>query len=134
MTAIGLKIEFHVAQWPELVKRSLAGTLMIWNFAWQAQDPDSDLFFSLAYGPNKGSANDARFSLKAYDELYERQRDLADGPERLAAMHEATRLLVAYMPYKFHLHRIQLDLAQPWLIGLSTPPLYDARMGVSRCR
>ncbi len=38
---------------------------MIWNFAWQAQEPDSDLFFSLAYGPNNGSANDARFSLKA---------------------------------------------------------------------
>ena len=122
MTAIGLKMEFHVAQWPELVKRSLAGTLMIWNFAWQAQEPDSDLFFSLAYGPNKGSANDARFSLKAYDELYERQRELPNGPERLAAMHEATRLLVAYMPYKFHLHRIQQDLAQPWLLGYRRHP------------
>jgi ABC-type transport system substrate-binding protein len=122
MTAIGLKMDFHVAQWPELVKRSLAGTLMIWNFAWQAQEPDSDLFFSLAYGPNKGSANDARFSLKAYDTLYERQRELPNGPERLAAMHEATRLLVAYMPYKFHLHRIQQDLAQPWLVGYRRHP------------
>ena len=69
MTAIGLKIDFRVAQWPELVKQSLAGTLMIWNFAWQANEPDSELFFSLAYGPNIGSANDARFVLKAYDHL-----------------------------------------------------------------
>jgi ABC-type transport system substrate-binding protein len=122
MTAIGLKIEFRIAQWPELVKQSLAGNLMIWNFAWQAGEPDGDLFFSLAYGPNKGSANDARFSLKAYDELYERQRTLPDGPERLSAMHDASRLLVAYMPYKFHLHRIQLDLAQPWLIGYRRHP------------
>ena len=65
MKAIGLKIEFRIAQWPELVKQSLAGTLMIWNFAWQAQEPDSDLFFSLAYGPNKGSANDARFRIES---------------------------------------------------------------------
>ena len=36
MTAIGLKMEFRFAQWPELVKQSLAGTLMMWNFAWQA--------------------------------------------------------------------------------------------------
>jgi ABC-type transport system substrate-binding protein len=122
MTAIGLKVEFRIAQWPELVKQSIAGNLMIWNFAWQAQEPDSDLFFSLAYGPNIGSANDARFSLKAYDELYERQRTLPDGPERLSAMHDASRLLVAYMPYKFHLHRIQLDLAQPWLIGYRRHP------------
>ncbi len=122
MNAIGLRMEFRIAQWPELLKRSLAGTLMIWNFAWQAQEPDSDLFFSLAYGPNKGSANDSRFALKAYDELYERQRVLPDGPDRLAAMREATRLLVAYMPYKFHLHRIQQDLAQPWLIGYRRHP------------
>jgi ABC-type transport system substrate-binding protein len=122
MTAIGLRIEFRVAQWPELLKQSLAGTLMIWNFAWQSTEPDSELFFSLAYGPNKGSANDSLFALKAYDELYERQRTLPDGPSRLAAMHEATRLLVAYMPYKFHLHRLQLDLAQPWLIGYRRSP------------
>ncbi len=117
-----LEDQFKVAQWPELVKQSLAGTLMIWNFAWQGQEPDSDLFFSLAYGPNKGSANDARFALKAYDRLYERQRVLPDGPERLTAMQEATRLLLAYVPYKFHLHRIQQDLAQPWLIGYRRHP------------
>ena len=134
MTAIGLKIEFRIAQWPELVKQSLAGNLMIWNFAWQAGEPDSDLFFSLAYGPNKGSANDARFSLKAYDELYERQRTLPDGPERLQAMRDASRLLVAYMPYKFHLHRIQLDLAQPWLIGYRRHPFTTRAVGVSRYR
>ena len=122
MAAIGLKMEFRFAQWPELVKQSLAGTLMMWNFAWAAQQPDSDFYFALAFGPNKGSANDARFDLRAYDTLYERQRTLPDGPERLAAMHEATRLLVAYMPYKFHLHRIQQDLAQPWLIGYRRHP------------
>ena len=122
MTAIGIKMQFRFAQWPELLKQSLAGTLMMWNFAWQATEPDSDLFFALSYGPNKASANDARFELKAFDTLYERQRVLPDGPERLAAMHEATRLLVAYMPYKFHLHRIQQDLAQPWLIGYRRHP------------
>jgi ABC-type transport system substrate-binding protein len=117
MSAIGLRILIRIAPWPELVKRSLAGELMIWNFAWQATEPDSELHFSLAYGPNKGSANDSLFALKAYDELYERQRMLPDGPERLAAMREASRLLVAHMPYKFHLHRVELDLAQPWLVG-----------------
>lgn len=125
MTAIGLRMKFRFAPWPELLKQSLAGTLMMWNFAWQAGQPDSDLFFSLAYGPNKGSANDARFEMKAYDELYDRQRLLPDGPERLAVMHEATRLLVAYMPYKLHLHRIQLNLAQPWLIGYRRHPFTE---------
>jgi ABC-type transport system substrate-binding protein len=122
MDAVGLRMEFRVAQWPELLKQSLAGKLMMWGFGWQAGQPDSDLFFSLAYGPNLGSANDARFELKAYDALYARQRRLPDGPERLAVMREASRLLVGYMPYKFIAHRIQLDLTQPWVLGFLRPP------------
>jgi hypothetical protein len=26
-------------------------------------------------------------------------------------------ILVAYMPYKAHVHRIWTDLAQPWVVG-----------------
>jgi len=127
MDAVGLKMEFRVAQWPELLKQSLAGKLMMWGFAWQAGQPDSDLFFSLAYGPNLGSSNDARFSLKAYDALYAQQRQLPDGPERLALLREASRLLVAYMPYKFIAHRVQLDLSQPWILGFRRP-LFTTRV------
>jgi len=127
MDAVGLKMEFRIAQWPELLKQSLAGKLMIWGFAWQAGQPDSDLFFSLAYGPNLGSSNDARFGLKAYDALYAQQRRLPDGPERLALLREASRLLVAYMPYKFIAHRIQLDLSQPWVLGFRRP-LFTTRL------
>jgi len=127
MDAVGLKMEFRVAQWPELLKQSLAGKLMMWGFGWQAGQPDSDLFFSLAYGPNLGSSNDARFELGTYDVLYAQQRRLPDGPERLAVMREATRLLVAYMPYKFIAHRIQLDLSQPWVLGYRRP-LFTTRL------
>ena len=127
MDAVGLKMEFRIAQWPELLKQSLAGKLMMWGFAWQAGQPDSDLFFSLAYGPNLGSSNDARFGLKAYDALYAQQRRLPDGPERLALLREASRLLVAYMPYKFIAHRIQLDLSQPWVLGFRRP-LFTTRL------
>jgi ABC-type transport system substrate-binding protein len=127
MDAVGLKMEFRIAQWPELLKQSLAGKLMMWGFAWQAGQPDSDLFFSLAYGPNLGSSNDARFGLQAYDALYAQQRRLPDGPERLALLREASRLLVAYMPYKFIAHRIQLDLSQPWVLGFRRP-LFTTRL------
>jgi hypothetical protein len=42
---------------------------------------------------------------------------LPDGPERLAVMDEAKKLMVAYMPYKVHVHRIFTDLAHPWVVG-----------------
>ena len=115
LSAVGLKVEFEIAGWPELLKRSRAGTLMIWGYAWSAQSPDGGFFLGLAYGPNAAESNDARFSLPAYDRLYERLRVLPDGPERLALMHQAKNLLVAYMPYKVFGHRLVADVMQPWV-------------------
>ena len=122
MAAVGLKMDFEIAQWPELLKRSLAGKLMIWGFGWTANVPDSDLFFSLAYGPNLQSSNDARFDLPQYNRLYEQQRRLPDGEERRRVLLDATRMLVAYMPYKFYMHRIRYDLMQPWVFGFRRHP------------
>ena len=32
-------------------------------------------------------------------------------------MAEAKKVMVAYMPYKVHAHRIFTDLTQPWVLG-----------------
>ncbi|HEY6132560.1 MAG TPA: ABC transporter substrate-binding protein [Rubrivivax sp.] len=117
MDAIGLRIDFKASKWPENLKSSRAGKLMMWGVGWSAAQPDGDTFLALGYGPNKGQANHARFDLPAFNALYETQRALPDGPERLAAMTEAKKMMVAYMPYKIHAHRIFTDLAQPWVIG-----------------
>jgi ABC-type transport system substrate-binding protein len=86
---------------------------MMWGYAWSATSPDGGFFLAIAYGPNASEANDPRFALAAFDRLYERQLVLPDGPEREAVMQRARDLLVAYMPFKVHAHRIALDLVQP---------------------
>jgi ABC-type transport system substrate-binding protein len=116
MDALGVRIEFKIAKWPEHLKASRAGKLMMWGVGWSG-GPDSDTFLALGYGPNKGAANHARFQLPAFDALYEKQRQMPDGPERRAVIAQANRLMVAYMPYKVHVHRIFTDLAQPWMLG-----------------
>ncbi len=116
MDAIGIRMEFRSAKWPENLKASRAGKLMMWGVGWSG-GPDSEAFLSLGYGPNKGGANHARFSLPAFDRLFERQQAMPDGPERDAIIAEAARLMVAYMPYKVHVHRYFTDLAQPWVLG-----------------
>lgn len=122
MSALGLRTIFRIAQWPELVKQSMAGKLMIWGYAWQVGLPDSAGVFGMAYGPNKESINDARFDLPSFNRLFEQQRVLSNGPERLALLREASRLMVAYMPYLLHMHRVYVDLAQPWVIGYRRHP------------
>ena len=131
MDRIGIRVRFNIAQWPELLKQSLAGKLMIWRFGWQVNQPDSDTLFGFGYSGNIEQTNDARFRLPAYDALYERSRRLPDGSERQGALREMARLLAAWMPYKLHVHRIQADLTQPWLVGYDrnsfTTRLWDTR-------
>jgi ABC-type transport system substrate-binding protein len=117
MAAVGLRMEFDVATWPDLLKKARAGSLMMWGFSWAAGSPDGSFFLGIGYGPNASESNDAHFALEEFDRLFERQNTLPDGPERDAVMRQAKNLLVAYMPYKVHDHRIVNDLRQPWVRG-----------------
>ena len=117
LRAIGLRVVFEFAPFGELIKRSLAGQVMLWGFSWSAPGPDGDFYLGLAYGPNADQSNDARFALPAFDRLYEQQRVLPDGAQRLALMQQANKLLLAYMPYMAHNHAIATDLLQPGVRG-----------------
>jgi ABC-type transport system substrate-binding protein len=122
MKSIGVRIVFKAAKWPENLKASRAGKLMMWGVAWSAASPDGDTFLALAYGPNKGGANHSRFDLPAFNALYIQQNKMPDGPEREKVMEEASKLMVAYVPYKLSGHRIATDLMQPWVIGYRRNP------------
>jgi len=121
MTAVGLRIRFKTAQWPENLKAANAGKLMMWYLGESAAGPDGQDSLARLYGPMAGEANLARFELPALDRLFERAQVLPDGSEREAVFHEAARLAVAYMPYKTHVHRINTDLTYPWVIGYRRP-------------
>ena len=129
MDAIGIRIDFKAAQWPENLKASTAGKLMMWGVGWVAGTPDAEDFLVLAYGPNKGQANKARFDLPAYNKVFAAQKVLPDGPERQAVIDEAKKLVIAYMPFKIHVHRIYTDLAQPWVIGYHRNPFLGLGRG-----
>jgi ABC-type transport system substrate-binding protein len=71
-----------------------------------------------------GKANLARFSLPAFDALFEQMQALPDGPERLALFTRANKLVLSYMPYRMTVHRILCDLTRPQLQGYRRPPFW----------
>ena len=119
MAALNVRIEFKIAKWPENLKSANAGKLMMWGVGWVATAPDGDTFLALGSGKSKGQANKPRFDLPAFNALYDQQKSLPDGPERMALMTAAQKLLIAYMPYKLEVHRVYTDLTQPWVIGFN---------------
>ena len=122
MGKIAVRMEFKIAKWPEQLKASRAGKLMMWGVAWSATSPDGLYFLDLLYGPNKGQANHARFDLPEFNALHQRAAVMPDGPEREAVMAQAKALSVAYMPYKVIAHRIATDLMHPHVQGYKRHP------------
>ena len=122
LDALGIRVVFQVNQWPENLKGARAGKLQIWTLGYSATVADPDDFLAFGVSAAIGSANYARFGRPEFDRLYDRQRQMPDGPERSAVIREMKRLFVAYMPYKVHGHRYVNDLTQPWLIGYYRHP------------
>ncbi len=122
MDAIGVRMVFRVATWPENIKASRAGKLMMWTTGWSAAIPDGNYFMDLMYSANKGQANASRFSLPAFDTIHERQRVMPDGPERDALIAQGMKIGIAYMPYKASGHDKLTWLMQPRVIGYVPHP------------
>ncbi len=117
LQAVGLRIRFVPAQWPENLKAARAGSLQMWTLADSATVPDGQPSIEYFYGPSAGANNLARFRLPAFDRIYERMQTMPDGPERAALFLEASNLVAAYMPYRTQVHRLLTDLSQPWITG-----------------
>ena len=119
---IGIKLEIHKAKWPDLMKESQLGKLMMWQLGGTAATPDADTFLVSLYGPNCGfKGNQACFQLPEYDRLYEKAHVMRDSPERTRLYDEMSKLVIAYMPWKINVHRILTDMWQPWVIGYRRP-------------
>lgn len=121
LDAIGLRVVFKPAKWPENLKAARNGKYMAWRVGSTATQTDGQQILVRLYGPQVGQGNIARFRLKAFDELYDKLTALPDGPERLALFDVAKRLAIAYAPYKVHVHQYVDILAQPWLAGYRRP-------------
>jgi ABC-type transport system substrate-binding protein len=124
MDALKLRVVLKINQWPENLKSVRAGNFMMWRVGSSAASPDGQGALERLYGPSTGKGNLSRFRLPAFDKLYEQMKDVPDGPERMKLFDDASKLLVAYAPYRVGVHRILTDLAYPWLTGYRRPPFW----------
>jgi ABC-type transport system substrate-binding protein len=122
MDAIGIRIEVTKGKWPDFLKASDAGKLMMWQLGGSATSPTAETWLQSLYGPNSGfKGNRARFQLPEYDKLFEASEKLPDGPERTKLYQDMARLVTAYAPWKINTHRILTDMTYPYVIGFRRP-------------
>ena len=125
MKTLGIRVRMKVAQWPENLKSARAGKYQMWSLGGSSASPDSAGAFQRMDSRQIGGQNMARVRLPALDAAYSKLQELPDGPERLAVFREAERIALAYMPYKFTLNRVSIDMAQPHVIGYRHPVFWQ---------
>ena len=123
MERINVRVKYKKAKWPELLRESREGRLMIWNLGWIAAIPDADPFYQILYGPNAGQANHSRFNHPEWNRLFEKAKVLPDSPERSALYREMDKIFFAYAPLRPMVHRIITGMAHPWVIGYQRHPV-----------
>jgi ABC-type transport system substrate-binding protein len=125
MKSLGIRVDINIAQWPENLKTARAGKYQVWLVGGLAAAPDSAGAFARYDSRQIGGQNMGRVRLPRLDALYDRMQVLPDGAERLAAFREAERLALAYMPYKYILNRLTLDMTHKRVIGYRRPVFWQ---------
>ena len=117
LARVGIRIEFTVQKWPDLLKMGRAGKLQMWPVGWISQYNEGDAFMQLLYSKNIGQSNYSRFSRPEYDELYRRTKQMKAGPERTALYRAMTDILNAQNPWDLGVWQIENTLVRPWVEG-----------------
>lgn len=121
---VGLKSAIRKAKWPEHLRDSRAGKLMMWQLGWISSNPDAETFYEIVYGPNKGQSNLSRFDLPQFNALFDKAKVLQpSNPERDRLYRQMDDLVFAYAPLRPMAHRILTGLAQPWVVGYHRNPI-----------
>lgn len=125
LDAIGLRVEFRIAKWPDLNKQAKLGQLPMWQLSWSADYPDGENFLQSLYGPNVGQSNNANFQYAPFDALYDRARRMPPSAERDQLYAEMNRIVAAYAPWLPQTHRLRSELSHAWLLGYRKHPMYN---------
>jgi ABC-type transport system substrate-binding protein len=112
------------------------GNAQIFQWGWNGDYPDPENFLFLLYGPQSRAKhegeNSANYANPEYDRLFERMRNMENGPERQAIIDEMLEIARRDAPWVWGLHPKEYNLFQPWVFNQK--PNQMARNGLKYVR
>jgi ABC-type transport system substrate-binding protein len=95
------------------------GSEQIFEWGWNADYPDPENFLFLLYGPNKkvgvGGENAANYQNPEFDRLFERMKDMDNGPQRQAVIDQMIKLARDDAPWIYAFHPKSFGLRHAWV-------------------
>jgi ABC-type transport system substrate-binding protein len=98
------------------------GSEQIFEWGWNADYPDPENFLFLLYGPNKkvggaGGENAANYQNPEFDHLFERMKDMDNGPDRQVVIDRMVSLARDDAPWIFAYHPKSFGLRHGWVMN-----------------
>ncbi len=115
---LGIELVIRASDYNRFQEKMRNGTSQIFQWGWNADYPDPENFFFLLYGPNSKvdhhGENAANYSNPKFDQLFEKMKNMNNGPERLEIIKDMTAILQEDAPWLWGFHPKAFSLFHSW--------------------
>lgn len=115
---LGIQLVIRATDYNRFQEKMRKGTAQIFSWGWNADYPDPENFFFLLYGPHakvgNGGENAANFQNPEFDALFDRMKNMENGPEREQIIDEMTEILRRDSPWVWGFYPVDFVLHHSW--------------------
>ncbi|MET0104603.1 MAG: ABC transporter substrate-binding protein [Sedimenticola sp.] len=115
---LGIQLVIRATDYNRFREKMRKGTAQIFMWGWNADYPDPENFLFLLYGPNgkleHGGENAANYSSHRFDALFEKMKNMENGPKRQGIIDEMIEILRQDAPWVFGFHPKAFSLFHSW--------------------
>jgi len=115
---IDLQLVIRNTDYNRFQEKMRKGNAQLFQWGWNADYPDPENFLFLLYGPNgkvrHGGENAANYANPDFDALFERMKNMDNGPERQALVDRMVDIVRRDAPWIWGFHPRQFTLHHAW--------------------
>ncbi len=116
---LGIQLVIRATDYNRFQEKMRTAGAQIFMWGWNADYPDPENFFFLLYGPNAKVGHDgenaANYQNPEFDALFERMKNLSNGPQRLAVIDRMLEILRRDAPWVWGYHPTAFSLHHAWV-------------------
>jgi ABC-type oligopeptide transport system substrate-binding subunit len=115
---LGVQLVIRTSDYNRFQDKMRKGTAQLFMWGWNADYPDPENFLFLLYGPNSKlggeGENAANYRNPEFDALFERMKNMDDGPERQAIIDRMVEIVRRDAPWAGGFYPKAYSLAHAW--------------------
>lgn len=116
---LNIQLEIRPTDWSRFQEKVRTGNTQIFFLGWNADYPDPENFMFLLNGPQSraktGGENTANYQNPEYDRLFERMKNIDNGPERQALIDRMLKIAREDAPWAWGYYPKDYVLSHQWI-------------------